>query len=404
MRTISVISFVTALSVPTGANAFDYELLTVGAESKAQSGAVVLNTLGAPATIYNPSNLAKQIRKETYVELSAISMKYKYKHPDFKAATLSLNLPIASYGFSGNLSDKKQFGVFGLLAPSNVQKIEINDVPTRQLSEQAALVNIKADGGKSSSYLLGVGMAQKLGRLSLGLSIVTMKIYGRTRLYDAQSKDLLIDLDHSIEHMFPVLGLRWSPTKALTIGATYQPGYSPVFSVSSNTEGGSSKTFKGLRGQQIKLAASARNGRYSANLEIQARQHSKTNGDVFSFMTPDAITRNRDTFSYIIGGERIHSKATLGYSFGIFPSYVSDGAIDSRTESNTEFKGNSFGNLDGISRQTHSIYNKFNSSHGSHTFGLSYTTGQRSMAEDTRGYGEYHLQCIIITLGSRLTF
>jgi hypothetical protein len=48
----------------TNVFAFDYELLTLGGEAKANAGASVLGTLGAPAAVYNPANLSETKKLE----------------------------------------------------------------------------------------------------------------------------------------------------------------------------------------------------------------------------------------------------------------------------------------------------------------------------------------------------
>lgn len=391
------------LLMSTRVHAFDYELLTLGAESKAQGGATVLNSLGAPAAIYNPANLSLVKKLEPYIELSAISLKYTYDHPDFEQAELSLNLPIASYGISGRISNKIKFGAFGLFAPASAQKIEIENIPTRQISEDTTLVNIESNGGDSTSYLLGTGLSYSLNKISLGISTVAMKIHGRTMLRDPESNDLVMDIKHDIEHFFLIGGIRWLATNWLTIGSTYQSSYSPVYSITSSAVADGSETYNGFKGHQIKLAASAQLQNYVASAEVQYREHSKTNGDIFTFTARDAVTDNHDTVSYIMGVKRASNWGTIGYSFGLFPSYVGDGMIASRTESNTEYKGNSFGNLDGVSRQTHAVFSELQSRFGKHSLGISYSTGTREMSEDTRGYGTYNLQSVILSLGSRLT-
>ena len=312
-------------------------------------------------------------------------------------------MPIASYGLTGAITDKIKFGVFGLIAPANAQKIAINEIPTRQITEDATLVNIESNGGDSASYVVGTGFSITLGKLSLGMSAITMNVFGRTMLRDPGSNDLVIDINHDVRHIFGVAGLKWDAAKWLTIGATYQSGYSPVYSVKSKAVAGGSTSYKGFKGQQLKFAASMPISNYTINAELQYREHSKTHGDIFTFMTPTAVTDNYDTLSYIAGLKRKLRWGMIGYSFGFFPTYVGDGIIASRTESNTELKGNSFGNLDGISRQTHAISSEFQSSIGRHTLGISYSHGTREMPEDTRGYGSYKIQSVILSLGSRIT-
>jgi len=386
------------------AQAFDYELMTFGAESKSHSGATVMPTLGAPAALYNPANLSLAKRIEPYIESSGLLLKYKFKHPDFSATKLDLNLPIVSFGIDGKASRKLSYGVFTLVAPADVQHVSVKKLPTRQLSEDPALVDLSIGGGKSTSYLIGTGLSYKLGRVSLGISLVTSKIYGDTKLVDHETGTNVMDIDHNVGQMFGIVGFRWEALHWLALGGTYQAAYSPKFYVKSNNEGGTSSTFSGKKGQQIKVGLCVQKREYRLNTEIHYKQHSKTSGDVFSFLSPDASTQNHDTISYVTGFDRRSPLLTLGFSYGRFQTYVSDGVMASRSEIGNEVRGNSFGNLDGISRQVHSLYGQFNSKLGLHVLGLSYTKGTRSMPEDSRGYGVYSLEVFSINLGSRFTF
>ena len=394
-----------AVTLPGGiAQAFDYELMTFGAESKSHSGATVMPTLGAPATLYNPANLSLAKRIEPYIESSVLSLKYRFKHPDFSATKLDLNLPIISFGIAGKASSKLSYGVFTLVAPADVQHVSVKKLPTRQLSEDPALVDLSIGGGTSTSYLIGTGFSYKLGRISLGISLVTSKIYGNTKLVDYETGSNVMDIDHNVGQMSGIVGLRWEASNWLALGGTYQAAHSPKYYVNSNNDGGSSATFAGKKGQQIKVGLSVQKREYRLNTEVHYKQHSKTSGDVFSFLSPGASTQNHDTISYVTGFSRRSPWLTLGVCYGRFQTYVSDGVMASRSEMGNEVRGNSFGNLDGISREVHSLYGQFNSNLGLHILGLSYTKGTRSMPEDSRGYGVYSLDVLSINFGSRFSF
>jgi hypothetical protein len=146
--------------------------------SAAWAGVGEASTRASESLESNPANLVLVKQTEVAAMLSNFSVDYSYEYPDEPAVKINKSEMVPHIGGAHRLPNGVVVGAFYLPVPEDAREVELNRVPTRELSSDPVSVRVEQTGD-GMGHRLGVGAGYALGD---GVAIGASLLYEREGL------------------------------------------------------------------------------------------------------------------------------------------------------------------------------------------------------------------------------
>jgi len=241
---------------------------------------------------------------------------------------------------------------------------------------------------------------------SMGVSVLANKSEVRTTVSDTDSQTTVIDLTSKTESFAFLVGSNlFIPKWGTRTGLTYRSAVSGKLTGKSNMEGGSKFSAKSQRAHAFSTGIEQTIWRLTLFSEASYSPRSLDSGveDPMQ-LASEGIVQRRDTLSYVSGIKTRVSSSLLRFSYGFYPSAVTNGIMASRDEEGKEYIGAGFGDLTAFSRHHFGIGCEYSFRSLRLSSSFSGITGKRSVPEWSRGYGDYELNVYTLSTSANWRF
>ena len=379
---------------------------SAGVESKTAGVDSTLKSKGPPAVLYNPANLSlvsDNKKAEPYMEFGIINVNYMYEHPDFDPVQISVSSPIATFGYTGKLNDKINYG-FVLFPKSGGGETKINALP-KKIGGSVMPIAVTQTGREID---IGLGMSYTpMAGLSVGLSNVISSEKHTLQANLIDNENDLVNSEYQNNFFRTVMGVSYKWQNMLTTSASYKPALTKTYKGSQTSaaqaEASAPKTVN-YEPETLGFGASAQVAGFSAAIEMNRLNWSKgrsTKKDGINENEPDAdlndVTEQSLSFGY-------NANANMGVnvSYAKRPTPWGDGFDDGTTEN--QRTGVAFGALNGIEQHVYSVGGSMMIKDYALDFGLSRAQGERFVQGQGENLGYYYLDVTTITGSMKASF
>lgn len=383
------------------------DLLMHGSDAQATGGLGIVTSSGATSLLYNPAAVSNANSAEAFGELGFLSVKYSYTYPNYDSAVIKVNTPFIFTGATIPVTDWLSIGGTLFPVPGGGPGLTLKNIPTRQLSQDPALIDVLTENTSPLDYETAFGFAvTNRSWLSFGVSYLLQKQESRTTVNDSESGSEIFSMNTKIVSETGIFGLKVRPMEALRLGLTYQTLTKMTMNGNFLNDGGESFSGKAHKGRQIGAGAQVIIGAATGWGEILHRHHSENNGNLSPFavgnpVTPESFAAN----SFAMGlGLKISPTKMITAGFGWHPTTAGSGYMSDDPLSDEEIPGIQFGDLDAISRKVLGAGYRQAVNGWLIKSSFSFQTGLREVDDIARGQGTYGLDVFTLTgsIGMRL--
>ena len=288
--------------------------------------------------------------------------------------------------------------------PGSSEEVEITDLPTREVSDDPIIVDIKQTG-PDIAWKSAFGFGWHLNKIhSIGFSILCDRDGINREIFLGETPEPLSTENRKNTTLEGLFGYRFRNSDRTTTIASSLTFYGTEIIRGSKRQltldGFETESLDGTRERPISLRAGV----------SQVFGDFKILGEFgYTLWRSIAFENDREidyfnTSIYVVGfGYRLDDEFEANVAYGSFPSHIGDGIMESRAADGIEIEGVQFGSLNASNIKSYSIGFRHKKPLLETFYYVSYQKGDRFVFEDARYYGDHSLSILMFGAGGNIS-